>query len=114
MFGSKFDTNPLAVGSRAGNRRAPEGVYQSKAGEARMIELSEYVPVNFISICVLGVLLLRRLVRMEALHWPRVVLLTVLLWVPAVYLILLSYAPATDYYYCTPAGGEPGHYAITE
>ena len=55
-----------------------------------MTELLEQVPVDFICVAVLGALLLRRLVRMERFHWPRVVILTVLLWVPAFY--LFSYA----------------------
>ena len=66
-----------------------------------MIELSEYVPINFISLCVLGALLLRRLVRMDGYHRTRVVILTGLLWVPAVFLLLLPYAPP-DFPDCVP------------
>ena len=61
-----------------------------------MIELSEYVPIDLICVAVLGALGLRRLVRMEKYHWPRVVILTVLLWVPAVYLFLLSWPPLLE------------------
>ena len=74
-----------------------------------MFELADYVTINFISVCVLGALWLRRLVRMEGHHRTRVVILTVLLWVPAVYLFLLLYAPPPyDYRDCMPTD-EEGH-----
>jgi hypothetical protein len=81
-----------------------------------MVGLSEYVPINFISICVLGALLLRRLVRMEGHHELRVVILTVLLWVPAVFLLLLPYAPGPGYdqHYCVPRDYERHVFCITE
>jgi len=80
-----------------------------------MVELSEYVPIDLICVAVLGALGLRRLVRMEKYHRPRVVILTVLLWVPAVYLFLLPYAPATDDYHdCTPTDEGRHVFCITE
>ena len=80
-----------------------------------MTELLEQVPLDFICLGILGALLLRKLVRMEKYHWPRVVILTGLLWVPAVYLLFLGYAPATDYYYhCMPTDKDSNVYSITE
>jgi hypothetical protein len=79
-----------------------------------MIELSEYVPINFISLFILGALLLRRLVRMDGHHWTRVVILTGLLWVPAVYLLLLPYAPASNFPDCTPRDEEHPVFCISE
>ena len=79
-----------------------------------MIELLDYVPINFISIFILGALLLRRLVRMDGHHWTRVVILTGLLWVPAVYLLLLPYAPPPDYPDCVPGDEEPRVFCISE
>ena len=82
-----------------------------------MIELSEYVPVNLISILILGALGLRRVVRMDGHHWTRVVILTGLLWVPAVYLFLLACAPERDYYYyqdCILSNEEPRVFCISE
>ncbi len=58
-----------------------------------MVGLSEYVPIDFISVSVLGALLLRRLVRMDGHHWTRVVILTCLLWVPVFFLFMLSLDP---------------------
>ena len=58
-----------------------------------MEELSVYVPVNLISLVILGALGLRRLVRMDGHHELRVVILTGLLWVPTVYLVLLCAPP---------------------
>ena len=55
-----------------------------------MTELLGQVPFNLISLCLLGALGLRRLVLMERLHWPRVVILTALLWVSALYLFSLT------------------------
>jgi hypothetical protein len=75
-----------------------------------MVELSGYSPINLICLGLLGALLLRRLVRMERFHWPRVVLLTVLLWVPALYLFSLPFPESPgcvvplqeeDFYTCT-------------
>jgi len=77
-----------------------------------MAELSEYVPINLICVAVLGALGLRRLVRMERYHWPRVVILTVLLWVPAVYLFLLSWPPLLEPD-CVPAE-DRGVFTCTE
>jgi hypothetical protein len=82
--------------------------------EAPIIESLDHVPVNFISLCVLGALLLRRLVRMDGHHRARVVILTGLLWVPAVYLLLLPYAPAHDHTDCVPGGEEPRAFCISE
>lgn len=80
------------------------------------MELSDQIPINLISLCVLGALALWRLVRMERFHWPRVLILTVLLWVPAVYLILLAaFGPPVDTDSgCVPSGGERCPYTITE
>ena len=78
-----------------------------------MIELSEYVPINLISILVLGALLLRRLVRMDGHHWTRVVILTGLLWVPAVYLLLLPFAPP-DFPDCVPMDEGRPVFCISE
>ncbi|HEX7312718.1 MAG TPA: hypothetical protein VF297_02295 [Pyrinomonadaceae bacterium] len=58
-----------------------------------MVELSEYVPVNLISLVVLGLLGLRKLVRMDGYHELRVVILTGLLWVPTIFLALLCVTP---------------------
>jgi hypothetical protein len=69
-----------------------------------MLELSEYVPVNLISLGLLGALLLRRLVRMERFLLPRVVILTVLLWVPVFYLFMLSW-PGVFERDCEPVEG---------
>ena len=61
-----------------------------------MVELSDYVPVNLISLVVLGALVLRKLVRVEGYHWLRVLILTVLLWLPTIYLFILS-CPTLNY-----------------
>lgn len=80
-----------------------------------MIELSAYVPINLISIVILGALGLRRLVRMDGHHWTRVVILTVLLWLPAVYLLLLPFGSETDYYhYCPPSDDGRPVFCISE
>lgn len=80
-----------------------------------MGELSDYISINLISLCILGALGLRRLVRMDGHHWPRVVILTLILWVPAVYLLLLPYATEPDYYhYCTLTNEEPRAFCISE
>ena len=79
-----------------------------------MVELSDYVPINFICLGVLGVLGLRKLVRMERFHWPRVVILTGLLWVPAVYLILLAAFGPPTHIDCVPSDEERCAYTITE
>ena len=50
-----------------------------------MVELSDYIPINFICLAVLGALWLRKLVRMEGHHWLRVAFLTGLLWVSLIY-----------------------------
>jgi hypothetical protein len=55
-----------------------------------MTELLGQVPFDLISLGLLGALGLRRLVLMERLHWPRVVLLTALLWALAFYLLSLT------------------------
>ena len=73
------------------------------------VELSDYVPVNFICLAVLGALGLRRLVLMERLYWPRVVILTVLLWVPTIYLVLLCSPPLVGPT-CEPFLDEHGTY----
>jgi hypothetical protein len=102
------------------NRRAPAGVYESTGVEARMVELSDYVPVNLICLGLLGALGLRRLVRMDGHHGLRVAVLTGLLWLPVVYffLTLLAYmmAPTGYHYYyrCMPTDEELGAYTITE
>ena len=58
-----------------------------------MTELLERLPVDLICVAVLCALGLRRLVRMERLHWLRVVILTGLLWVPTIYLFILCWLP---------------------
>ena len=78
-----------------------------------MIELLEYVPINFISLAVLGALVLRRVVRMERLHWLRVVILTALLWVPAVYLFILC-CPSLAEPSCMPTLDESDGFTIME
>jgi hypothetical protein len=94
-----------------GNRRAPAGVYESTDAEAGMTELLAQVPVDFICSGILGALGLRKLVRMERYHWPRVVILTGLLWVPPLY--LFSYAfPASPG--CWVPLEESDAYTITE
>lgn len=65
-----------------------------------MIELSEYVPSNLISLAVLGALGLRRVVRMEGHHGLRVFILTGLLWALAVYLFVIAFLPS--YPTCEP------------
>jgi hypothetical protein len=82
-----------------------------------MLELSDYIPVNFISIFILGALLLRRLVRMDGHHRARVVLLTGILWVPAIYLFLLSWAllfPSYQHSCVVTMSEEPRVFCITE
>jgi hypothetical protein len=89
----------------------PPGVYEVTNEEARMTELLEQVPADFICVAALGALGLRRLVRMERFHWPRVVILTVLLWVPTLY--LFSYAfPTSGGCWVPPE--EPDPFTITE
>ena len=79
-----------------------------------MVELSDYVPINFICLGLLGALLLRRLVRMERFHRTRAVILTGLLWVPAAYLILLAaFEPQTNID-CVPSDELRCAYTITE
>lgn len=77
-----------------------------------MVELSQYVPINLICLAVLGALGLRKVIRMEGYHWPRVVLLTGLLWVPVLYLFLICYPPSPPS--CVIQFGEPGLYPATE
>ena len=80
------------------------------------MELSDYIPLNLICVVALGALGLRRLVRMERLHWLRVVILTGLLWLPALYLFFLAYLMQTgsyDFYYCPP-DVDSGVYCVTE
>lgn len=80
-----------------------------------MPEMSDYIPFNFISMFILGALLLRRLVRMEGHHWARVLILTVMLWVPAVYLFLSALGSEPDYYRdCTPTDYERHVFCISE
>jgi hypothetical protein len=81
-----------------------------------MIELSEYVPINLICVAALAALGLRRLVRMEKYHRPRVVLLTGLLWVPTIYLFLLCWpAPFPPYRHsCMTSSEEPPVFRISE
>ena len=76
-----------------------------------MVELSDYVPINLICLAVLGVLGLRRLVRVERFHRLRVVILTALLWVPMLYLFSLV-LPAG--HTCTPLDPDSDVYTITE
>jgi len=54
-----------------------------------MVELSNYIPINFICLVALGLLGLRKLVLMDGHHEVRVAVLTCLLWVPTIYLVLL-------------------------
>ncbi len=64
---------------------------------AQVVELPDHIPINLICLAVLGVLGLRKLIRMEGLHWLRVAILTGLLWVLAIYLILLAaFGPQPD------------------
>jgi hypothetical protein len=81
-----------------------------------MIELSEYVPINLICLGILGALGLRRVVRMEGYHWPRVVILTALLWVPTVYLFLLVWSSLFPpcQYFSVPSSEEPRVFCISE
>ena len=80
------------------------------------MEMSEHIPVNLICVSLLGALLLRRLVRMERFHWPRVVLLTLLLWVPTVYLFVLGWSALSRPYQhsCVTLSQEPGAFTISE
>ncbi len=64
--------------------------------------MSGDVTINFISLGLLGALLLRWVVRMEGFHWARVVILTALLWLPVAYLILAAFLTPGDYYRCMP------------
>ena len=66
------------------------------------MELSDHIPLNLICLAVLGVLGLRRLVRMERFHWLRVVILTACLWALAIYLFLIAFSP--PYPTCEPLG----------
>ena len=81
-----------------------------------MIEPSEYVPIDLICVAALAALGLRRVVRMEGYHWPRVMLLTVLLWVPTVYLFLLVWSPLFPPYQqsCVQPSEEPRVFCISE
>ncbi|MET0649044.1 MAG: hypothetical protein ABW208_20740 [Pyrinomonadaceae bacterium] len=79
--------------------------------EARVTDLLGQLPVNLISVGLLVALCLRRLVRMERLHWPRVVLLTVLLWVPAFYLFTLTLPSSHT---CMPLAAESEGFTIHE
>ena len=81
-----------------------------------MLELSEYVPVNLISLGLLGALGLRRLVRMDGHHRTRVVILTGLLWVPTIYLFVLSWPPLFPpcHHSCMTGSGEPRAFCFTE
>ncbi len=78
-----------------------------------MTELfGEHSPLNLVCLGLLGALVLRRLVRMDGYHWPRVVLLTALLWIPVICLFLniigrMLMLPA----FC---GNDPSAYAVTE
>ena len=67
-----------------------------------MVELSEHVPIDLICVAVLAALGLRRLVRMEKYHWPRVVILTALLWALAIYLFIIAFLPSDPT--CAPGG----------
>ena len=77
-----------------------------------MTELLGQVPVNLISLGVLGALGLRKLMRMEGHHWLRVVILTGLLWVVLIFLcsVLLFPSPPS----CVPTPGLPEAFTITE
>jgi hypothetical protein len=78
-----------------------------------MVELSDYVPINLICLAVLGALLLRRLVRMERFHWPRVTILTILLWAVLIFLFSEALGPGPPG--CVvPIRGESEVYPITE
>ena len=77
-----------------------------------MVELSGYIPLDLVCAVALGALGLRRLVRMEGYHWPRVLLLTVLLWLPTVYLFILS-CPTLNYD-CAPSLDGHGARCIVE
>ena len=73
--------------------------------------MSDYALINFISLGLLGALGLRRLVRMEGFHWPRVVILTVLLWVPTICLFFLCFPPAPS---CVGLPVESDTFTISE
>jgi hypothetical protein len=79
-----------------------------------MTELLKQVPVDFICVAVLGALGLRRLVRMERLHWLRVVILTGLLWVPTIYLCLLCCGSLLFEPSCEPFQDESHAFTIYE
>ena len=75
-----------------------------------MVELSEYVPINFICVVALGLLGVRKLVLMERFHWPRVVILTALLWLPVAYLLILGFMPFSTCC-CEPLSDESDTYS---
>ena len=81
-----------------------------------VVELSDYIPINFICLAVLGALVLRKVVRMDGYHWLRVALLTALLWVPVLYLFssFFTYIYPPDFGCCTPQCGGSDAYTITE
>lgn len=81
-----------------------------------MAGLSDYVPVNLISMLILGALWLRRLVRMDGHHWTRVVILTGLFWAPTIYLVLLCCSLLSPPYQhsCVTALDDPPVFCITE
>jgi hypothetical protein len=58
-----------------------------------MLELSEYVPVNLICLGLLGVLGLRKLIRMEEHHDVLAVVLTACLSALVIFLFILAYLP---------------------
>jgi hypothetical protein len=72
-----------------------------------MTELLGNVPVNLISVGLLGVLALRRLVRMDRYFELRAVVLTTLLWVLLIYLFVISWPPFLEND-CVPDDGGTG------
>ena len=76
-----------------------------------MTELSEYVPVNLISLCILGALLLGRLVRADGCHRLRVFILTGLLWAVLIVLCLMAFAAGSSD--CVPMRGGPEDYSVS-
>ena len=74
-------------------------------------EMSDDALINLVSLSLFGALLLRRLVRMERFHWPRVVLLTTLLWVSAFYLFSLTVPESPG---CLALPVESGTFTISE
>lgn len=58
------------------------------------MELSAYALINLICVVVLGLLGLRRLIRMEEYHDVLVVVVTPCLWALAFYLFALAFLPS--------------------